>query len=121
MVSMISTHIPIIMIKAKNGALSPKKIGDQIKLSASCARKNKPAVLTFFFSQPCFQIKKKATPIKKYKSVHTGPKIQFGGAKKGLFKLSYQVGIADIVKGVPAKPTSSQPTTEIISLDKSFI
>lgn len=54
--------------------------------------------------------------MKKYKRVQTGPKSQLGGAKKGLFKAAYQVGIAEIVKGVPKKPTSSHTITEILSL-----
>jgi len=59
--------------------------------------------------------------MRKYKSVHMGPKIQFGGEKKGLFNVAYHVGIAEIVKGVPSIPTNSQPITEIVSFEKSFI
>ncbi len=121
MVSIINTHIATITISPRSGDLSPKKIGDQRKLSASCARKNVTAVLIFFLCQPCFHTKKKATPIKKYNSVQTGANIQFGGAKKGLFKVTYQVGIAEIVNGVPNNPTNSQPITEVVSLKKSLM
>jgi hypothetical protein len=63
----------------------------------------------------------KANAIRKYKRVQTGPKIQLGGAKKGLFSVAYQVGIADIVNTLPKTPMSSQPTIEIISLNLLFI
>ncbi len=59
--------------------------------------------------------------MKKYKSVQTGPKIQLGGAKNGLFSDAYQVGIAEMANGVPKNPTNSQPITETINLDRSFI
>ena len=59
--------------------------------------------------------------MRKYKSVQTGPKSQLGGEKKGLLRVAYQVGMAEIVKGVPRNPTNSQPTMEIISLGKFFI
>jgi hypothetical protein len=48
-------------------------------------------------------------------------KIQLGGAKNGLFRSAYQVGIADIVKGVPSNPTSSQPMTAILNLNTFFM
>ena len=79
------------------------------------------AVLIFFFCNPCFQIRKNETPIIKYNRVHTGPKSQFGGAKKGLFRVTYQVGMAEIVKGVPRSPTNSHPTTETKSFGKFFM
>ena len=42
-----------------------------------------------------FQTIPPADPINKYRVVQTGPKIQFGGLKVGLFKPSYQApGIA---------------------------
>lgn len=39
-------------------------------------------------------------PIRRYKIVQTGPKTQFGGVKKGLFNVLYQVSIEAMVKGV---------------------
>src|SRR3989344_7931098 len=60
-------------------------------------------------------------PISKYNSVQAGPKIQLGGAKKGLFNVAYHVGMAAMVKSVPRIPTNSQPTIEMISLGRSFI
>ena len=70
---------------------------------------------------PFLQTKYTETPIKKYKIVQTGAKIQFGGEKEGFTSPAYQVGIEAIVKGVLSKPTSSQATTDIISLEKSFM
>jgi hypothetical protein len=72
------------------------------------------------FFNPFSQIRKADTPIKKYSKVHTGPKIQFGGEKKGLFKNLYQVDIEDMVKGVPDKPTNSHPATAIKNLSILF-
>lgn len=43
-----------------------------------------------------------------YKSVQTGPKIQFGGVKVGLFKSIYQVGMAEKVNIEPIKPAISE-------------
>jgi hypothetical protein len=36
--------------------------------------------------------------------IHTGLNIQFGGVKKGLFNVLYQVGMAGVVKRDPKKP-----------------
>ena len=110
-----------ITISPSSGARRPKKIGDQIKLNPSWAKKNRPAALTFFFFQPCFQIRKKEIPMRKYNIVQAGPKTQLGGAKTGLLSVMYQEGIAESVNGVPKIPTNSQPITEMISLGKSFI
>jgi hypothetical protein len=49
-----------------------------------------------------------------------GPKIQLGGAKKGLLSTAYHVGMAEMVKGVPSNPTSSQPITDMMSLGSFF-
>lgn len=43
-----------------------------------------------------------------------------GGEKEGLFKVAYHVGIDVIVKGVAAKPTSSQTRIDIKSFPKFF-
>lgn len=67
---------------------------------------------THFFDQT----KYRETPIKTNKVVHTGPKIQFGGLKDGLFKVAYQEPIAGVVKIAPIDPANSQ----IIIQTKSF-
>jgi len=111
----------IISIRATRGKWSPKKIIDQIKFKKSWIEKNARAILIFLFLKPFFQTKKAETPIKKYKVVHTGPKTQFGGAKKGLLRIAYQPGIEASVKGVLIRPTVSQVTMEINNLNKSLI
>ena len=121
MVITIKTQSTKITTKAKAGDLIPKNIGVQIKLVASCAKKYFTATLFCFFFSPFSQTRYKEIPINKYSTVHTGPKSQFGGAKKGLFKLLYQLGIAEMVKGVPAKPTNSHKTIDTKSLDIFFI
>ena len=40
--------------------------------------------------------------------IHTGLNIQFGGEKKGFFNVSYQVGMAGMVKREPKKPADWQ-------------
>ena len=47
-----------------------------------------------------------------YKSVHTGPKSQFGGVKKGLLRFEYQTGIADCVTFPAIPPIIKQTTME---------
>lgn len=74
-------------------------------------------LILFFGSHFFDQTKYRAMPIKINKVVHTGPKIQFGGLKLGLFKVLYQEPIAGVVKIAPMVPANSQ----IIMLVKSFI
>jgi len=52
--------------------------------------------------------------------VHTGPKIQFGGLKNGLFNAAYHVGMDDIVKIEPTAPASRQIVMENMSLAALF-
>jgi hypothetical protein len=59
-----------------------------------------------FLSDNLIQFKYKEIPINVYKVVQTGPKIQFGGEKKGLFKYWYQSVIAEKVKIDPIKPAN---------------
>ena len=66
--------------KAKPGLLKPKKAIDQVAFKISCIQKTEG---TFFFVQTRY----KEIPIKIYRIVQTGPKTQFGGEKKGLFKV----------------------------------
>lgn len=69
----------------------------------------------------CCQIKKKLIPIKIYKTVHTGPKIQFGGLKKGFSKTSYHVFIEFMVKKDDEKPINSGIKIETKSCKNVFI
>jgi hypothetical protein len=57
----------------------------------------------------------------KYKRDQTGAKSQLGGENGGLLRKTYQVGIAEMVKGVAARPTISQARTESIILGKPFM
>ena len=77
----------------------PKKIIDQRLLAISCQTN----ILT---ADLFFQTKYKLTPIKVYKTVHTGPKTQDGGLKKGLIKVVYQVGIEPTVNKEPIIPAA---------------
>lgn len=47
--------------------------------------------------------------------VQTGPKTQFGGEKGGLFKVTYQVGIEEIVRKDPETPIPKQRLIDKIS------
>lgn len=51
-----------------------------------------------------------------YNNVHTGPKIQFGGFKPGLFNVAYQPSISPTVKNPLTLPTITQRKTQRISL-----
>ena len=73
--------------------------------------------ISFLIANFFAQTKYKENPIKKNKIVHTGPKIQFGGLKDGLFMLLYQEFIEGVVKTAPMAPANSQ----IIMLEKIFI
>jgi hypothetical protein len=55
-------------------------------------------------------------PIKINNVVQTGPKIQLGGLKDGLFKALYQELIDGVVKIAPTTPANSQ----IIMLNRNF-
>ena len=54
-----------------------------------------------------------AIPISMYSSVQTGPKIQFGGLKLGLFRDTYQSPTEDWVAKPDKKPMRTQMATEM--------
>lgn len=83
-----------MVIKPNKGERKPKKIGVQMKLIPSWAKNIFLAVETCCRLESIRQIRKNEIPIKKYKSVHTGPKSQLGGEKAGLLRVAYHVGIA---------------------------
>ena len=60
-------------------------------------------------------------PIKRYKIIQTGPKIQFGGLKDGLFKEAYHVAIEGVVNIEPIAPARRQTTIEMINFIAFFI
>lgn len=45
--------------------------------------------------------------------VHTGPNIQFGGLKEGLFTVAYQESIEFVVKNEPRNPITNGINIEI--------
>jgi len=104
----------IISAKAAEGLCQPKNIIDQNKLSVNWIKNNFIALTFSFF----FEIHKRyrEIPIRIYKVVQVGPKIQFGGLKKGLFKVAYQVGIAETVKTEPKPPMARGRTIETTNL-----
>ncbi len=60
------------------------------------------------------QINPNEIPIKMYKTVHTGAKIQFGGLKKGFSRVTYQLFIEDWVAKLEIYPTAKQVKTVMI-------
>ncbi|MGB1972208.1 MAG: hypothetical protein ACPHSE_06890, partial [Flavobacteriaceae bacterium] len=50
-----------------------------------------------------------------------GPKIEFGGVKRGLFKPTYQVGIASRVTKPESPPTVKHTIAPIIIPKKVFV
>ena len=71
---------------------------------------------SFFTTNFLDQTKYREIPIKTNRIVHTGPKIQPGGLKPGLFKPAYHLLISGVVKTEPTAPASSQ----IIMLTNNF-
>jgi hypothetical protein len=90
----------------------PKKEGVHIPLRVNWTAKSTMAI----FFQPAISATKilaQAQPISAYKIIHTGPKIQFGGAMEGKLSDPYQCQVAsDFMLQVPAKPTSSHIATQ---------
>ena len=56
--------------------------------------KNTLIARSLSFDASSFQIRKNEIPKRIYNVVHTGPKTQLGGLKKGLFNEAYQIGTA---------------------------
>ena len=88
-VSSMKKYIKITVANAKGIFCITKNIGDHAKLRISWIIKNTNGI---FFSLviPPFKKRRKDSVIIMYKMPQTGGKIQSGGFKKGLFKLSYQ-------------------------------
>ena len=74
------------------------------------------ADLTIGFSKPLCQIRPTDTPIKAYKMVQTGPKIQFGGFSDGLFNSTYQSRMEEAVAKPERKPMKRQMLMQIAIL-----
>lgn len=91
----------MISINAAKGDLKPKNKIDHNEFKINCPPKIIKAVL-FFLSQTRY----KEIPINRYNVIQTGPKIQFGGLKLGLFKVINQVETEDEVKKEPIIPAN---------------
>ena len=76
----------MITIKANPGECQRKNTKDHKAFIRRWIIKNIIANFTPEISNPSFQIRNKEIPIIKYRIVHTGPNIQFGGLKEGLFR-----------------------------------
>lgn len=106
MVEKIAIHSNTISKNAAAGLRKPKNIIDHSALSPSCVKKIISA--SFFCLLLVVHTIASDTPINKYNVVQTGPKIAFGGEKKGLFSEAYHVGIEERVNTVPKIPANSQ-------------
>lgn len=101
-------HKSTIVKSASPGFCAPKKTIDHKKFKNNCT-KNTFIAFVCFFDFLTFQTKNKENAISAYKSVQTGPKIQFGGLNGGLLRVAYQVGIASLVAILP--PAAAAKTT----------
>lgn len=109
----------IISIKAAKGDSNPKNNTDHNIFNKSWTENIINAVL--FFLAPFIQIRYNEIPINKNNVVHTGPNIQLGGLKLGLFNSAYHVWIAGDVNIEPITPANWHMMIEYISLDMLFI
>src|SRR4030042_1963261 len=144
MVYTIANQSIKISKKARPGSFNPKKIIDHTIFKATCKLKTKTAFSSFHepknslvdqrFHDFCFlfsagtltaqffdHTRYKETPIKRYKRIQTGAKIQFGGLNEGFSKKAYQLPMAGVVKKEPIKPAASQIKMLIINLAMFFI
>lgn len=74
------------------------------------------AFFTSGLFRPNCQINPAETPINVYNAVQTGPKIQLGGLKTGLFKATYQESIPVAVAKPESPPIARQTMLEIMIL-----
>lgn len=84
--------------------LAPKKTTGHKLFKTNCIIKTARADFTPGARNPLSQITYTDMPIIVYKAIHTGPKTQSGGVKKGLLRFSYHTGIEDRVKNPPIIP-----------------
>ncbi len=82
-VATMMSHRLRISTKAPRGLCKPKNRIDHIILRSSCALKTWMAVFLLALSALLFHTKNNAIPIRAKRAVHTGAKIQLGGAISG--------------------------------------
>ena len=116
MLASMATHMSAISIKAQPGARRPKKIMDQRVLSTNCTVNMESASRTSVRSSPLFHTRNAAIPMRRYRVVQTGAKIQLGGASSGLVRKAYQSGMAERVKSAPMRPAVWQMMMARMSL-----
>ena len=120
-VARIASHKTTISMNAPPGDCRPKKIIDQNVLRTSCTINIPSATRTSFRSNPLFQMRKAAIPMRAKRVTHTGPNSQLGGAKLGFTIPAYQVGIDDEVKTEPIIPASCDTAIAMMSLIVLFM
>ena len=103
-----------ITIKAQKGFLNPKKTMLHAPLSSNWNPKWYSAVFTQRWCSPLAHTSPAAIPIKIYKIVQTGAKIQFGGLKLGFSKVRYQSFTELCVAKLDKKPMVRQTQTAIL-------
>lgn len=106
MVMMIVSHNSSISMNASNGDFTPKNSMVHIEFNISC----NPKVIYAFFDcavyRFLFHTMYSEIPIRTYNVIHTGPNIQLGGLKEGLFRVRYQVEMEETVNIDPIMPAT---------------
>ncbi len=97
----------MISTNAQPGCCILKKISDQKKFSTNCTANKIIAVCFTTTSFLVFHTKNKATPIKMYSNVQTGPNIQLGGLNHGLLAVANHPSTPDEVKNPEILPTKT--------------
>lgn len=106
----MAIHKRIISMNANKGCFMPKNMIDQKMFRISWTANQ--VIASLFFLKPLIQTRYKAIPINTYNKVQTGPKIQLGGLKNGLFNDAYQPGIEGDVNKDPISAAARQIATE---------
>src|SRR4030042_2502845 len=108
MVNTMADQRKTISINPANGDLRPKKNIDHRAFKTNWIKKIIKALLTSGLFPPLLQTRYIERPIRVYKLIQTGLNNQSGGEKAGLFNVTYQVGMAGMVKRDPRKPADWQ-------------
>ena len=120
-VARMASQRKIISTNAPAGECRPKKIIDQSVLSTSCPINMPRAIFTSLRSNPFFQTKNAAIPMRTKSVVQTGPNTHAGGLRAGRTSVAYQPAIDGVVKTEPMMPASSETTMAMINLNVLFI
>ena len=63
-----------------------------------------------------FHMRYREIPIKRYKKIHTGPKIQLGGVNVGFWMVVYHASTELLVNSPPIRPAAWHPSMDINNL-----